>query len=247
MKRVTWALAVLCLLVSFVAPAKADIVETFDPIGPNNQVNFQASSIYLANANGGNATGNTTTFNGFVIQNNNFAPFSTGGWGLISQGQGGSGYFLYEGTQNGSLGPNGSFQGTVWQSYTAVAVSQNTAYTFSFFLTNSESADGNLAIIQPFVNGSALGAGVSAKGSFSDGNSADKWQQFSFTWNSGTSVTANLSLVNQQTAGAGFGDDFGVDTIALTAVPEPSSFGLLCIGAVGFVGHWKRRKKNVPA
>jgi hypothetical protein len=245
MKRLTWMLAVLILLLWGVGPANANYIQTFTPTGLNNAVNFTASGIYLDNAgNGGDATGNTTTLNGFILQNNNFAPFSTGGWGLISQAQDGpSGYFLYEGTNNGSLGPNGSFQWTVWGSTTTVTA--DTYYTFSFYLTNSEDVDSNLAIIQPFINGVAVGAGVSANGYYADGKTADQWQEFTFTWYSGNSTTADMSLVNQQTNGAGFGDDFGIDTIALTAnpAPEPSSLVLLGSGIACLAGYgWRRRK-----
>lgn len=248
MNRTTSIHAVLTLLLCGVGQAKADYIQTFTPTGPNNQVNFQASSIYLANSNGGDGTGNPTTLDGFVIQNNNFPPFPTGGWGVISQAQDGpSGYFLYEGTNNGSLGPNGSFQGTVWESTTTVL--QNTLYTFSFYLTNSESDLGNLAIIQPFINGVSIGAGVSANGNYSDGNPANQWQQFTFPWYSGDSTTADLSLVNQQTNGAGLGDDFGIDTISLLAsVPEPSSLvllgsGIACLAVCG----WRRWKQSVSS
>lgn len=107
MKKVTFILAALIGTLQIIAQSKADFIENFttDRTGANGQVLFQGSSIYLASGaspSGGDANGNSPYENGFVLQNNNFAPFSTGGWGLISQGQGGAGdYYLYEGTNNG--------------------------------------------------------------------------------------------------------------------------------------------------
>ena len=127
----------------------ADVIETFDSSDADNQVLFRADSIYSADGvtpSGGNMNGNASTLNGFVIANNDFAPFSTQGFGLIDQDQSGSGNFLYNGTNNGSA-PD--YTGLVWGSQQPVTVSANTDYILSFYLTNSN--DLNTAIIQPSI------------------------------------------------------------------------------------------------
>jgi hypothetical protein len=106
---------------------------------------------------------------------------------------------------------------TVWETFTPVAVLPNTQYLFSFYLTNANTT--NVAQIQPFANGVALGSAVSAKGQFSDGIPGDQWQQFSFSWFSGGATTVDLSLKNLQ--GTSIGNDFGLDTIALDPVAVP--------------------------
>jgi PEP-CTERM motif len=213
------------------SPANAQIVvESFDnPTGANGQVLFRADAIYLATGaspSGGDRNGNSPYLNGYVLQNNNFPPFNPGSWGLISHDQSGTGYFLWEGTNTGSAP---SYAGTFWESFTPISVSPNTTYDVLFYLVNSN-AQGNYAIVQPSINGVTLGAGVSARGYYTDGISGDGWQKFDFSWDSGSATTADLKLVNLRNNNIP-GDDFGVDMISLTPVPEPSS--MMLSGIVG--------------
>lgn len=72
------------------------------------------------------------------------------------------------------------------------------------------------------------------------------WEQFYEGWNSGSSTTANLALINQNTLYSG--NDFTLDLFVLdtdrpngTPVPEPGTMMLLGSGLVGMAG-WGRKK-----
>jgi hypothetical protein len=95
----------------------------------------------------------------------------------------------------------------IWGTQTGIAVAPNPAYTFSFYLANQNTI--NNADIQPIIDGVALSSGVTAAG-------VGTWEQFSFSWNSGTNTTANLQLTDLTSNPTG--NDFGVDTIALTGL-----------------------------
>jgi hypothetical protein len=115
----------------------------------------------------------------------------------------------------------------IWGTQTAIAVQQNSPYTFSFYLANDNTV--NNAVIQPIIDGVALSSGVTPTG-------VGAWQKFSFTWNSGTNTTANLELADL--ASNPTGNDFGVDTITLTGVtplPELPVPVLLTLG-LGVLG-----------
>ena len=206
---------------------------------------FRGDEIYLAtdaSPSGGDRSGNRPFLNGFIIRTNNFPPFSTGDWGVISQDQSGTGYFLFSGTDRVNT-PLGGYAGTLWQTLDPVPVAQSTDYVLSFVLTNSNGRDP--AIIEPRVNGIAAGEAVSAVGFYGDGNQGNGWQQFTYVWSSGTHTHADLSLVNLRSGGQG--NDVGVDTISFAPVPEPQSAGLLgggvaCLWILSLV-----RRKSCPA
>ena len=154
---------------------------------------------------------------------------------VIATDVSGSGFFLYEGTNEQPISPTSSL-------YTSptFAVTQNTAYNVSFFLTN----DNNIAnaILQTQINGVTLGLPVSAVGTYQ----TNGFQQFNFAFNSGAATTAVLSL--QDLVATGIGNDFGVDNIQVAAVPaavpEPGSIALLVglgVTGAGFLAR-KRRK-----
>jgi hypothetical protein len=219
---------------------RADIIEDFNsPSGTDGRVLFDTIASYdgiddteAVGLTGGDNDGNTLQ-NGKVTQTDGFA-------GGISQAQGGTGFFLLEntgGVGGGATTPAGEFWGTI----TPVAVLPSTLYTFSFYLTNQNTTAN--AQIQPFINGTSLGGPVSAAGTFA----SDGWQPFTFAWNSGGATTADLSLRNLQTAAVG--NDFGLDTIALTApaavAPEPSTLASAGIaGLIGLGAVWHRRKRS---
>jgi len=106
---------------------------------------------------------------------------------------------------NGAVTP-GQF---VWCQ--TVSVQPNTNYAFSTWIsTLVTSAPATLAFS---INGQLLGAPITAPANLF------QWDQFFTTWNSGTSVSADICIVNQNTAAGG--NDFGLDDI---------SFSPICIG-----------------
>jgi len=94
----------------------------------------------------------------------------------------------------------------VWHASSQVAVTPNTNYEYVFYLANRSNT--NNAKILPKINGVLLDsvpAQVPNNGNFS-------WTKFRFTWNSGSATSADLALINQETATSG--NDFAIDEIS---------------------------------
>ncbi|MGZ3939784.1 MAG: gliding motility-associated C-terminal domain-containing protein, partial [Flavisolibacter sp.] len=89
----------------------------------------------------------------------------------------------------------------VWSQ--TVAVTPNTNYSFSVWITSLHSA--NPANLYFSINNAGLGNTISA------GSSTCQWNQFSSTWNSGNNTSATISVVNNNTIIAG--NDFALDDI----------------------------------
>ncbi len=197
------------------------LTQGFDTVtGANGDVYFADSPTSYNGITDGTSSGGISTgasFAGNSNLNGRIVSTITASYGTISAPQAGT-YFLYENT-------NSAFSGgeEVWGS-PSVTVTQNTNYTFSFYLANQDTI--SVATIQPMVNGTNLGTTISATGT-------NTWEKFTLTWNSGSSTAAVFQLNN--TNQAGDGNDFGVDSILVT-VPEPRQWAqlglLLCIGLV---------------
>jgi hypothetical protein len=155
----------------------------------------------------------------------------------ITAGVGGTSYFLFDGTN--TTAPSSPLQ--AFYISTGFAVQDNTEYTISFYLTNADAAYGNDAVVQLEMNGVAVGSPVQANGFYTDGNAADQWQLETISWNSQTGNSpVTLSLVDSTTSGAG--NDFGIAMLSVqTAAPEPGTFSLLGVVAVGLLDGLRRR------
>jgi len=95
----------------------------------------------------------------------------------------------------------------VWY-LTMPAIQPNTDYQFSTWITSLHAS--NPAILQFSINGVLLGNPFQAYSSTCD------WHQFFEVWNSGSSTSAAISIVNQNTATSG--NDFALDDISFAKV-----------------------------
>jgi hypothetical protein len=206
---------ILLLGAASTACAQTILSEGFDsPAGANGDVYFTDSLVSYNGITDGTSSGAITTgasFAGNANENGEIINSVTAGYGNISAPQAG-GFFLYQNTTAAFSG------GTVVWAGQSVAVTTNTNYTFSFYLTNQDLT--SIATIQPMINGVADGALISATGT-------NTWEEFSVNYFSGASTSAIFELDN--TNQAGNGNDFGIDSISVTAVPEPRQYALFAL------------------
>jgi len=104
---------------------------------------------------------------------------------------------------NGSGSPNQN----VWCQ--TVAILPNTDYLYSVWVTNALN-DANVPRLQFKINGEMI------QEVFTTGELGCVWQQFSVVWNSGSSTSADVCLVNQNIVDSG--NDFALDDFFLAAV-----------------------------
>jgi gliding motility-associated-like protein len=110
---------------------------------------------------------------------------------------------------------NGSTVANVAVWTETITVTPNTNYVFSTWLSAMNTI--SPAQLQFSINGAIQG------GIFSSPNSIFNWVQFCTTWNSGSSTTAVISIVNQSQVL--YGNDFGLDDISFKAcVPSTVTF-----------------------
>jgi len=119
-----------------------------------------------------------------------------------------------------------------------IGISSNTTYFFSTWIHTVY--DQSPAQLKFSININNIGT------TFTAGSVADGWQQFFASWNSGSDTTANIALVNQNTAFSG--NDFALDDISLSVtapggVPEPASWALMIAG-FGLAGATLRRRQR---
>ena len=113
----------------------------------------------------------------------------------------GTGYMM---VVNGANTPNTA----VWKQ--TIAVNPNTDYDFSAWFTSVIS--NNPASLTFTINGNTIGSNVNLS------STTCFWQNFSASWNSGTSTSATIAITNQITSGSG--NDFAIDDIYFSEVCE---------------------------
>jgi hypothetical protein len=211
--RVTTLAVVLYVLGTGPAKAGTAFLETFD----SGLVNFTTDNdSYWLNA----------YTNGYVVQNTTEVP----GWGdNIPNDVSGTGYFLFDGT--GADNPDPSLN--EFYISPAFSVRPDTEYTVTFYL--AAGSYWNLPLVQPEIDGSLLGSPVSpAADSWAQ---CGIWQEFSFSWNSGSNTSASLILHNYTPYGSG--NDLGTDDISV-GTPEPGTLALAGL-ALAAALLWRKR------
>ncbi|MGA2443502.1 MAG: PEP-CTERM sorting domain-containing protein [Tepidisphaeraceae bacterium] len=211
--------AALCLICT-AKTARADYSQDFN----TGSATYTVNDPYWLDPNSANGFITQTTYNPAIWPGNPSA-FSTD----INQDVSGNGYFLFEGTylyNGGTVIPTGNDEFFISPTF---SVSPNTNYSVSFYLTNADTNGIAVASVQPQIDGTLLGSPVSAVGTWG----SNGWQQFTFSWNSASNASASLILHDFTTTASG--NDFGIDNISVSAVPEPASASLFLLGATGFL------------
>ena len=132
--------------------------------------------------------------------------------------------------------------GVVVYDSSGISVLADTQYYFSAFATSLY--PDSPATLQFSINGLAINAPLTIS------PDVGVWQQIFVPWFSGSSTTADISLLNENTARTG--NDFGLDDISLsttspTSVPEPLTLSLFGAGFVGAAALRRRRRKQISA
>jgi hypothetical protein len=132
---------------------------------------------------------------------------------------------------NGSRNLDSTKPDSVWGQ--TVAVAANTDYFFSTMV--AALSTGSPAELNFSINGSSIAPTFTAL-------ATGEWKLFSAVWNSGSNTSANLNLVNFNSAKQG--NDFALDNIAMSTtapVPEPETYALMGLGLVGLVAARRRK------
>ncbi len=130
----------------------------------------------------------------------------------------------------------GSSSTRIW--YETLTLSSNTTYIASAWVAPADGT--NLPTLQFLADGVPVGS------SFTTAATTDVWQNFTATFNSGGSSSVVLALVDLDTQS--FNNDFGLDDISVSAIPEPA-MSAVAIGVAALAGAfsaWRRRAGRAP-
>jgi hypothetical protein len=136
----------------------------------------------------------------------------------------------------------------VWEE--VVPVTPNTAYTFSYWGAGVDHESQSLPQLQLQINGSSVGSNDIPKNSPDNGG---KWENFTLTWNSGSSTSADLALFDLNTETTW--NDFALDDISFgpaqrlgsaraTSPVDRAPVGVQAVGGA-MSSHWSGLA-NVP-
>ncbi len=100
----------------------------------------------------------------------------------------------------------------VWEQ--TVSVAPSTSYTFSYWGAEVDHDSNSFPHLLVKINGRVIGNSIFPENSPDNGG---QWQNYTFTWNSGSSRSADLAIFDQNTDSAW--NDFMLDDISFSAVP----------------------------
>ena len=95
---------------------------------------------------------------------------------------------------------------------TVSGISANTEYEFSVYLTNV------ITVVPPIIPQFEFKINNQTIGTLSLSGSACSWTEFSSTWNSGSSTSATITIINTTTYPSDWGNDFAMDDVSLKEV-----------------------------
>jgi len=109
---------------------------------------------------------------------------------------------------------NGAASATlpVWEQTVSVAPSTN--YTFSYWGAEVDHDSNSLPQLLVSINGRVIGKSILPELSPDNGG---QWQNYTFTWNSGTSHTADMTIFDQNTDASW--NDFAIGDISFSPIP----------------------------
>jgi hypothetical protein len=99
----------------------------------------------------------------------------------------------------------------VWEE--VVTVKPSTNYTFSYWAAEVDHVSQSVPVLLLRINGTVIGSNSLAKVSPDNGG---QWVNYKFTWNSGSSQSADLALFDQNTGSPW--NDFALDDICLSTM-----------------------------
>ncbi len=157
----------------------------------------------------GYSIGDVSNPGGYAIgANPSTAPGAFGDWCNCGDHTSGTGkMMIVNGATNASL--------PVWEE--KVSVTPATNYTFSYWGAEVDHDSSSLPHLELKINGAVIGSSTFPE--FAPDNGGP-WQNYKFTWNSGSSKSADLVLVDLNTDASW--NDFSLDDISFSAVPDPA-------------------------
>jgi hypothetical protein len=144
----------------------------------------------------------------FIGTNPSTAPGAFGDWCNCGDHTSGTGNMMIVNGANSASLP-------VWEE--TVPVIPSTNYTFSYWGATVDHDSSSLPHLLLRINGKAIGSSTLPEYSPDNGG---QWQNYKFTWNSGSSQSADLALFDLNTDTPW--NDFALDDMSFSAIPGPA-------------------------